>query len=447
MKTRLILLFVLLCSLTGVAQYSISGNFTPPKEFKWLIAYQLTPGSQRYISDTTIKDGYFNLKLPANSKTGIYRLVYAVPQDEFYVDVLYNGKENIEFNFNLDDGVRFIASEENKTYQMYLSEIGTQEQELLHFYESGNTSKKEFTVIINKMTQVQSKFEAIEEYIIANQLIKANRPYITEDFEDVETFFKSKKIAYFQHVDFSNKVLQASGFLADKISNYVFSALPLTLQNKQEMEAAIMQNVELVASQLKDTPESFQITVLHDLWKTASSSSLHDVADHIFSNFLKDLAITNGDQVIVDDIELSSSLRLGAISPELTWTENNALSHLSALKETDYYILIFWSSTCSHCLKELPALHKELKDYKNSTVVAVGLEDDQANWSLEIKNLPNFKHALALGKWQSDYAQVFGIKQTPTYFILDTEKRFINKPKDDKEVISFLKESTQQIND
>ena len=444
MKTRLILLFVLLYGLTGVAQYSISGNFTPTKDFKWLIAYQLTPGSQRYIADTAVKDGYFDLELPANSKTGIYRLVYAVPQDEFYIDVLYNGKENIEFNFNLDDGVRFISSEENKAYQMYLSEIGIQEQELIQFYESGNTSKKEFKVILKKMAQTQSQFEGNEAYAMANQLIKANRPYIPENFEAIETFFKNKKMAYFQHIDVSNKVLQASGFLTDKIANYVFSALPL---NEQEIEAAITENTELVASKLKDTPESFQITVLYDLWKTASSSSLNNVADSIFSNSLKDLAIKNGEQVIVDDIELSSRLRLGAISPELTWKENDALVHLSDLKETDHYILIFWSSTCSHCLKELPALHKELRNYKNSTIIAVGLEDDQANWSLEIKKLPNFKHALALGKWQSDYAQVFGIKQTPTYFILNKDKRFINKPKDDKEVISFLKESIQNAND
>ena len=76
--------------------------------------------------------------------------------------------------------------------------------------------------------------------------------------------------------------------------------------------------------------------------------------------------------------------------------------------------------------------------------MAVGLEDDETSWNFEIKNLPNFKHALALGKWQSDYAQVFGIKQTPTYFVLDKDKRFIYKPKDDKEVISFLKESSIQ---
>jgi thiol-disulfide isomerase/thioredoxin len=444
MKTRLLLLFVLLYGLTGIAQYSISGNFTPSKDFKWLIAYELTPGSQRYITDTAIEDGYFNLKLPVNSKTGIYRLVYAVPQDEFYIDVLYNGKENIEFNFNLDDGVTFIVSEENKSYQMYLSEITIQEQELIQFYESGNTSKKEFKTIIEKISKVQSKFEANEAYAMAAQLIKANRPYIPEDFEEVETFFKLKRMTYFQHIDVSNNILQSSGFLTDKISNYVFSALPLTLQNKEEMEVAIAENVELVASKLKDTPESFQITVLYDLWKTASSSSLNMVADRIFSNSLKDLAITNGEQAIIDDIELTSRLRLGAISPELTWKENDALINLSDLKETDHYILIFWSSTCSHCLKELPALHKELKNYKNNTVVAVGLEDDETNWNFEIKNLPNFKHALALGKWQSDYAQVFGIKQTPTYFVLDKDKRFIYKPKDDKEVISFLKESSIQ---
>ena len=83
-------------------------------------------------------------------------------------------------------------------------------------------------------------------------------------------------------------------------------------------------------------------------------------------------------------------------------------------------------------------LHKELLNYKNVRVVAIGLEDNDTFWKREIGNLPDFEHAIALGKWESNYAQLFGIKQTPTYFILDKDKRFVASPKDDKEVVSFL---------
>ena len=83
-------------------------------------------------------------------------------------------------------------------------------------------------------------------------------------------------------------------------------------------------------------------------------------------------------------------------------------------------------------------LHKELLNYENVRVVAVGLEDNDTFWKQEIRSLPSFQHAIALGKWESDYAQLFGIKQTPTYFILDKDKRFLASPEDNKEVVSFL---------
>ncbi len=438
MKNYILLFFYLFLSFGLFAQHKISGNFTPATNFKWLIAYELTPDTQKYTADTAVKEGYFSFEFPANATKGVYRLVYAIPQEEFYIDILYNGQEDIEFNFNLDNGVSFIKSEENIAYSAYLSEITPVEQKLLDFYESGNTSKKEYKVIRNTLLEIQSKYEALEEQTIAHQLIKANTLYIPESYETLDVYSTNKSKAYFDHLDFSNTLLLSSGFLKDKLSNYVFSALPLDVKNKEEMETAILKNVAEIEKNVKDTQDSFKIIVYHNLWKIANSNELNTVADAVFSTYLKDLAIQNGQQTLVDDIELSSRLRLGELAPEITWTKNDKTVTLSNLQGSEYYVLVFWSSTCSHCLKELPALHKELINYNNVSVVAVGLEDNQINWDLEINKLPNFKHALALGKWESDYAHLFGIKRTPTYFILDKEKRFVAQPEDDMEVISFL---------
>lgn len=444
MKKNILCLFVILVTSGLSAQHTISGNFTPAKDFKWLIAYELTAGSQRYVVDTAITEGYFTLAMPENASAGMYRLVYAVPQDEFYFDVLYNCEEDIEFNFNLEDGAKFITSVENKTYTAYLSEITSLEQQVTDFYQGGKTSKKEFTAIAQKLSEVQSKYEDIGEVPLAHQCIAANEPYIPDMYEPLDTYNLNKKKNYFKVIDFKNSLLQSSGFLTEKISNYVFSPFPAALMAKSDMENAIFTNLREVSKKLLDTPDTFQTAVFHDLWKTANTNGLFRVADTIFKDFLKPMASQNGQQALIDEIQLSSRLRMGAVSPEITWTENGKTASLSKLSGAAQYILIFWSSTCSHCLKELPALHAELKVYENVTILAVGLEDDQTNWEREIKNLLNFKHALAIGKWESEYAGLFGIKQTPTYFILDRDKRFVAKPADDKEVVSFLEEQNSK---
>lgn len=438
MKNRFIFLLALLYGFTGTAQNSISGNFTPATEFTWLIAYELTPGSQRYIADTAIKEGYFKLELPENASAGMYRLVYAVPQEEFYIDVIYSGKENIEFNYDLEDGPRFISSAENRTYYNYLEELRPLEQELLDFYAAGNTSPKEFKELTERVSRTQQKYEAKGAALMAHQLIKANAPYIPNGYEDVDTYYTSKKNTFLNEIDFGNRFLQASGFLKEKLSSFVFTALPLQLKTMDATQTAILGNVTLVLEKLKDAPAPFKTATFYELWKTADANSFYTVSDVIFNSYLKEMAAVNGEQTLIDEIELLTRLRIGAPSPDISWTDNGRPKTLSNLEGAAYYLLVFWSSTCSHCLNELPALHSALVHYENIKVVAVGLEDDDTSWTTEKEKLPNFEHALALGKWDSDYAQLFGIQKTPTYFILDTDKRFVATPDNDKEVVAFL---------
>lgn len=433
-------LFIVLLTFGLQAQQSISGNFTPAKDFKWLIAYELTPGSQRYVADTAVNDGYFKLDLPANAIKGMYRLVYAIPQDEFYIDVIYNGKEEISFNFDFEEGVSFTSSKENITFDSYFSTIGALESKLVAYYQSGKTSEKEFEAILKELKNTQQGFETRSEGLLVRSFIMANKPYIPESYEPVTSYFNQKKKRYFEHINVEDNMLQASGFLKDKITNYVFSAIPLEQTSQTEIEKAIQENIRIIAAKLETTPGNFQVAIFHGLWETARENSLNTIAEVIYDNHLKTLALENGQQQLIDEITVQTRLSIGAPSPDITWKENGTTKSLSSLNGAEHYVLVFWSSTCSHCLKEVPALHKELATYENIEVIAVGLEDDEANWNMEIAKLPNFHHAIALDKWQSEYAQLFAIQQTPTYFILDKEKRFISKPQTDKEVVTFLKD-------
>lgn len=101
--------------------------------------------------------------------------------------------------------------------------------------------------------------------------------------------------------------------------------------------------------------------------------------------------------------------------------------------------LVFWSSKCSHCLKELPALHKELKKHPSTKVIAIGLEDDETTWKPESTKLANFEHVLALGRWENEYAKLYDAYRTPSYYLLDKDKRIVAKPESDREVVDFLK--------
>jgi len=435
-KSVLIFFLILVCSVQ--AQYSISGTFMPANDYKWLIAYRLKPGTQNYVADTAVKNGEFSFKIPENSAPGTYRLVYAVPQEEFFIDVIYNGKENIELTFNATEGISFISSEENKLFNSYFKKIYDLEKQFARYYTNQNTEINEYQSIAREMNHIQKMYEEKTAGMMVHNFVKTNHPYIPSNYESVFQYVKNKKDTYFEALELNNTVLQASGFLTDKLTNYVFTALPLDTMTKDETESAQIENVDTVSTRIQDLDAKYKLHLFHTLWAQATASSFDHTSDYIYDSYLKKLLANGDNQEIGQQIEVHNRLRIGATAPNIEWGENETRNDLRNLEGADKYLIVFWSSTCSHCLRELPALHKKLKNNDSIRVIAVGLEDDNLTWKAESSRMPHFEHVIALGKWESEYADLYAIDQTPTYFILDKDKKIRAKPENDKAVIELL---------
>lgn len=437
MKNTILLAFTLFTFCLN-AQHTISGIFSPSKDYTWVIAYRLQPGTQVYTADTAVDNGNFSLTIPANSPSGTYRLVYAIPQEEFYFDVIYNGKENIQLAFDALQGISFAASEENKIFHSYFKEITAIKQEIMDFYSAGKTDKIAYKKLSQKLEEVQTAYEQSTKGMLVQNFVKANRPYIPSEYETTETYWQHKKDDFFKHLDVNNPVLQASGFLTDKLTTYVFTPVSTNRVSHSASEKIFEENLRTIHEQLKETAPGFQTQIFHMLWSKATANKFYNTADFIYTAFLKDLATAVNDREMIADIETNNRLRIGAKAPEITWTNGNTSKNLSELAAADCYVVIFWSSTCSHCLRELPHLHKKMADFPSVKVLAVGLEEDDSTWKTESSKLPQFEHAMALGKWESEYVKTYAVQRTPTYYILDKDKRILANPQSDEEVVEFL---------
>ncbi|MBM1105550.1 redoxin domain-containing protein [Aurantibacter crassamenti] len=433
------LLFIL-CFLGyfSYAQHTISGTFSPADEYSWIIAYRLTPTSQAYVADTSIKKGQFNLEIPKSALPGTYRIVYAVPQDEFYFDILYSGNEDIILDFKSDEVLTFSASKENILFSTYFNEIADSEQGIINYYSEGNKNTNKYNKLNEDLLNIQNSYENKANNLLVSNLIKANRPFISTKYLTPTQYIESKKKSYFEYIDLNNSILQSSQFIKNKLVNYVFTALPLKTLTDVETENEIQLNIKLIATKIQELPENYQFVLLHAVWENAIALQLNNTADFILNEYLTSKAKSEENKKTLEKIVAENRLRIGAIAPEIEWQSKGEVKKLSTIKNTTNYLVIFWSSTCSHCLHELPAMHKELKKHPNVKVIAVGLEDDEVTWRLESEKLADFEHAIALGKWESKYAKLYDIHQTPTYYILDNQKRIIAKPESDKEVIKFL---------
>lgn len=436
MKNIITILVTLLLTINTNAQNTISGSFSPAKDFTWLIAYRLKPGTQVYVADTAIKDGKFSLTMPKDALAGTYRMVYAVPQEEFYFDIIYDGLENIELYFNTIDGARFTKSKENMILSKYYISINDAKQKIIDFYVAGKTNEKTYSQLTKSLENIQEKYEKESSGLISYHFIKANKPSIPIKYGTIQKYVKHKKLNYFNYIDFKDNILLSSGFISDKVTNYVFTSLPLEQLTAEQTETEIIKNIKKTDYYSLGCSNKFRFHIYYTLWNQAVANGMNRVSDYVYHDFLKDLAKETNNTEVIKSIEIHNRLRIGATAPKIAW-KNNSLSNLKEAT-TQNYILVFWSSSCSHCLKEVPKLHEYLKANNNTKVIAVGLEDDDVLWKQETKRLHNFTHVISLGKWESNYAKIYNIQATPTYFVLDKHKKIIAKPETYEELIKFL---------
>lgn len=100
--------------------------------------------------------------------------------------------------------------------------------------------------------------------------------------------------------------------------------------------------------------------------------------------------------------------------------------------------MVFWSTDCSHCLREIPELHTFMKGSKKAKVIAFSLEKEAFIWKNYIINLYGWHNVLGLGKWENKIAKTYQIFSTPTYFILDKNKKIIAKPEKIEDLKKFF---------
>ena len=90
----------------------------------------------------------------------------------------------------------------------------------------------------------------------------------------------------------------------------------------------------------------------------------------------------------------------------------------------------------------MPQLQKFVNSLEKNKVkvVAIGLEEEPYNWKNLTYDLPGFIHVYGEGKWDNKIGDAYGVTATPTYFILDKDKKIILKPINFKVLKAFYME-------
>ena len=434
---KLILLIALL-PISLFSQHSINGTFSPASAYTYAFLYRATPTGSDYINRAKIEeDGSFNIPLDTTSTAGIYKIVYALPPEENNFDLIYNGKESISLRFSNSEGLEFTESNENKLWASYTNSIELVNRTISNFYTQESIDKKAYKDIINTLKDTQIAFEDAAKGSMVLTFIKANSPYIPKAYEDLTTYSNNLKRTFLNHVDFNNPLLQSSDFLVDRVLAYIFGMSANTSNDTYKND------VNHLMSRIGEGNAAIKTILLEMIWRRFTQQDNPEVANFIADTYLLKLSHETNYQELTQELLAYKANTIGmkAQDFDLAFTKDGQTmtTTLHKLNIAQQYLIVFWSSTCGHCLDELPKVNAMMASKPLTKVIAIGLEDDAENWQKTIANYPNFIHVLGLGKWDNPIANAYDVGATPTYLLLDKDKIIISKPVDVEALEKVLK--------
>lgn len=423
-------LLLTLLSIHVQAQHTVSGTFSPAKDYTYAFLYRATPTGSNYIDRAQIdKEGNFKIQLDSSATAGIYKIVYALPPEDNNFDLIYNGKESTTLRFSAEKGLEFTHGIENKLWSSYTNSMEMVNMTISNYYTQKSTDKKAFHDIFKTLKDTQIAFEASSKGTMASTFIKANTPYIPSEYEDLSTYSSNLKRTFLSHVDFNNDLLQSSDFLVDRVLAFIFGMTPNTTNENYKKD------IDLVAKSLSNVinPE-VKIMLFEMVWSKFKNMDNPEVANYISESYLMDLATKGNYLTLVEGLTAYENNQVGKRAQNfdlaITKNEKTTTTTLHDLDFAEQYLIIFWSSTCGHCLDELPKVKTLLANKPNIKVIAIGLEDNAETWQIAITDYPDFIHVLGLGKWDNPISNAYDVGSTPTYVLLDQKKTITAKPYD-----------------
>ena len=432
MKKLFFLVFIL--PMLVWSQHSVSGVFSPAKDYKIAILYKVTPTQLVYENHSAVDSlGQFHLTIKDQAEKGMYKVVYAMPQEEYNFDVIYNN-EDVVVNFQTDKGSTFITSEENKLWQSYNKSMRLVNESLKNFFNSKNQSESNFLKLIKVLKQTQTEYEKAASNKLVSNFIVAKRPYFPTTYKNEATFIKEKKAHYFDHLDFKNIQLLNSSVLVEASFDYVYKFV-----DANNVNASLKENIDTLVAQI-GAQNGFKNLILELLWRQFYSTK-EEIANYIANQYLLEIAKETSNDALLAELNVLQQTSIGTKAPNFDFDNTS----LYQLESSDYYIVAFWSSTCGHCLTEMPILQDFVKQQpKNKIeVIAIGLESEPEFWTKKIKEFKTFTHVYGEGKWDNRIGDAYNVKATPTFFILNKAKEIVEKPYDVAALKAFFTEKAK----
>ena len=411
----------------GMVSAQFKVNIEAPDSFakNQVIIYELGGSKDFITAQASKKNGKWQVNIPKNY---MGRMKAYFPENNKSVSFISENKD-VEMKLKIDaenniSGVDFLDKSNAKMDKvMHLQQRQTRVlpalQQIKAFYEEGSdfgkALAKEIALLQNEET-IGAGHPFIAYYLENSKyaLQDANPPLTTDNFID---FLAN-----------SGEMLETSSLMRPALINFLRSTTPTTVNKEVDK---LLERVDVKTSRGQ--------TILSELLAIFDAYGLEEQKEKYYQQASNLTCSINRN--LAGSIKSIKNTSIGAVMPDYTFTANvtNAKAKKLSAVKADKKVVLFWASTCPHCLSELPIIlenYKKLKQ-KNIEVVAFALDTDMKLYKEKTAPLPWINDTELKG-WQSSYAETYNVHATPTYYVLDKNNKIIEKPANFSAFLSTL---------
>ena len=343
--------------------------------------------------------------------------------------------------------IEFIASKANtdwQVYKMFREQTLNQLNMLKPILRKYDAKSEFYADAIKEYGMLQDEFIAFTDSLILNDNYASNLIRVDRFTPlNLELDFKNQRkelIAnYFNKVDFSDESLIPTDVMTNKI--FDFLSIQLTSeQNKDQQIMALILGVDNVLSRATVNFEMYKFLYQFVL-ETFKELNINDVVDYLTRIPYSEEIDCSEEQYneLLSIAEFNSRARVGSIAKNISGKTIFDQDFDLYSIDNKFTIVYFWSYTCDHCRENLGELKSFLDKNPDFSMVAVSVKGDLKKIKNIVKKnkISGYFYHDGL-EWDCPYVDDYAVTATPSFYLLDKDKKIVFKPFDFKELVNFV---------
>ncbi len=456
MKKALLINIIVFITSMMFAQNTVTGVFSDYAGQK--ISLTGFSGFDTYVinSTTANAEGVFSLSFGGND-CGMAMLASESCQT-FLVVLAEN--EDLQLkgrNFADTENIEIVNGHQNQVFAQYATEHPIREDALNawnfleQLYEENAILAKHKDVkqaILWEQAQLKGEEEKfwilntssndyIGWYLPMRKLVSsvpAIAQYRTDEIPETVTALRN--------INYCDERLQKSGLLKETIDNH-FWLIENSGKSLESLSEEMNISIDcMVENLLKD---EMKLNVISEyLFKLLEKRSLFAASEHLALKLLNEHSCTL-DSDFASQLESYRAMKIGNMVPDFDFKSTvvapgyaktpKKLSEISS----QYVLLVFGASWCPQCPQELLKLANLHEKWKSQgiEIVFVSLDEDETLFRNFTEIFP-FISVCDFQKWDSPIVEKYHVFATPTFFLLDNERKIKLYPKSVSQMDSWV---------